>query len=112
MMGARTLRAELREGEARTATVARLPGPRVDLQARCVGWDRGHRVLHTQGKGIAGTYTFEVAEQKKFEVLLMAKVEEPLGSVLSIVEYRSVGAGGAFTRDISVPTPIDRSPAA
>ena len=27
MMGARTLRAELREGEARTATVARLPGP-------------------------------------------------------------------------------------
>ena len=32
--------------------------------------------LHTQGKGIAGTYTFEVAEQKQCEVLLMAKVEE------------------------------------
>jgi ATP-dependent Clp protease adaptor protein ClpS len=32
--------------------------------------------VHTQGKGIAGTYTFEVAEQKQFEVLLMAKIEE------------------------------------
>jgi ATP-dependent Clp protease adaptor protein ClpS len=32
--------------------------------------------IHTQGKGIAGTYTFEVAEQKQCEVLLMAKVEE------------------------------------
>jgi ATP-dependent Clp protease adaptor protein ClpS len=32
--------------------------------------------VHTQGKGIAGTYTFEVAEQKQFEVLLMAEVEE------------------------------------
>jgi ATP-dependent Clp protease adaptor protein ClpS len=32
--------------------------------------------VHTQGKGIAGIYTFEVAEQKQFEVLLMAKVEE------------------------------------
>jgi ATP-dependent Clp protease adaptor protein ClpS len=32
--------------------------------------------VHTQGKGIAGTYTFEVAEQKQCEVLLMAKVEE------------------------------------
>jgi len=32
--------------------------------------------VHTQGKGIAGAYTFEVAEQKQFEVLLMAKVEE------------------------------------
>jgi ATP-dependent Clp protease adaptor protein ClpS len=32
--------------------------------------------VHTKGKGIAGTYTFEVAEQKQFEVLLMAKVEE------------------------------------
>jgi ATP-dependent Clp protease adaptor protein ClpS len=32
--------------------------------------------VHTQGKGIAGTYTFEVAEQKKSEVFLMAKVEE------------------------------------
>ena len=31
---------------------------------------------HTQGKGIAGTYTFEVAEQKQCEVLLMAKTEE------------------------------------
>src|SRR5277367_334498 len=30
----------------------------------------------TQGKGIAGTYTFEVAEQKQCEVLLMAKIEE------------------------------------
>ena len=33
-------------------------------------------VVHTRGKGIAGTYTFEVAEQKQFEVLLIAKVEE------------------------------------
>ena len=33
-------------------------------------------VVHTKGKGIAGTYTFEVAEQKQWEVLLMAKVEE------------------------------------
>src|SRR6266850_3192903 len=32
--------------------------------------------VHTQGKGIAGTYTFEVAEQKQSEVSLMAKVEE------------------------------------
>jgi ATP-dependent Clp protease adaptor protein ClpS len=32
--------------------------------------------VHTQGKGIAGTYTLEVAEQKQSEVLLMAKVEE------------------------------------
>jgi len=32
--------------------------------------------VHTQGKGIAGNYTFEVAEQKQCEVLLMAKVEE------------------------------------
>ena len=32
--------------------------------------------VHTQGRGIAGTYTFEVAEQKQSEVLLMAKVEE------------------------------------
>ena len=33
-------------------------------------------VVHTKGKGIGGTYTFEVAEQKLCEVLLMAKVEE------------------------------------
>jgi ATP-dependent Clp protease adaptor protein ClpS len=33
-------------------------------------------VVHTKGKGIAGTYTFEVAEQKQCEVLLMAKTEE------------------------------------
>jgi ATP-dependent Clp protease adaptor protein ClpS len=32
--------------------------------------------VHTKGKSIAGTYTFEVAEQKQCEVLLMAKVEE------------------------------------
>ena len=32
--------------------------------------------VRTQGKGIAGTYTFEVAEQKQYEVLLMAKIEE------------------------------------
>jgi ATP-dependent Clp protease adaptor protein ClpS len=32
--------------------------------------------VHAQGKGIAGTYTFEVAEQKQCEVLLMAKIEE------------------------------------
>ena len=33
-------------------------------------------VVHTKGKGLAGTYTFEVAEQKQCEVLLMAKIEE------------------------------------
>ena len=33
-------------------------------------------VVHTKGAGIAGTYTFEVAEQKQCEVLLMAKIEE------------------------------------
>ena len=33
-------------------------------------------VVHTKGKGIAGTYTFEIAEQKQCEVLLIAKVEE------------------------------------
>jgi ATP-dependent Clp protease adaptor protein ClpS len=32
--------------------------------------------VHTQGKGIAGTYTFEVAEQNQCEVMLMAKIEE------------------------------------
>jgi len=32
--------------------------------------------VHTKGKGIAGPYTFEVAEQKQYEVLLMAKTEE------------------------------------
>src|SRR5437763_14607660 len=32
--------------------------------------------VHTKGKGIAGTYTFEIAEQKQYGVLLMAKVEE------------------------------------
>src|ERR1700737_3763037 len=32
--------------------------------------------VHTKGKGIAGTYTFEVAEQKQCEVLLMAQVED------------------------------------
>src|SRR5258708_29941999 len=31
--------------------------------------------VHTKGKGIAGTYNFEVAEEKQSEVLLMAKVE-------------------------------------
>ena len=33
-------------------------------------------VVHTKGKGVAGTYTFEVAEQKQCDVLLMAKIEE------------------------------------
>ena len=32
--------------------------------------------VHTKGKGIAGTYTFEVAEQKQCEALLLAKIEE------------------------------------
>jgi ATP-dependent Clp protease adaptor protein ClpS len=32
--------------------------------------------VHTRGKGIAGRYSFEVAEQKQSEVLLMAKLEE------------------------------------
>ena len=31
--------------------------------------------VHTKGKGIAGTYTSEIAEQKQCEVLLMAKTE-------------------------------------
>ena len=33
-------------------------------------------VVHMQHKAIAGTYTFEIAEQKQSEVLLMAKIEE------------------------------------
>ena len=32
--------------------------------------------VHTQDKSMAGTFTFEVAEQKQCEVLLMAKIEE------------------------------------
>ena len=32
--------------------------------------------VHTKGRGIAGSYTFEIAEQKQFEVLLLAKIEE------------------------------------
>jgi ATP-dependent Clp protease adaptor protein ClpS len=32
--------------------------------------------VHTKGKGIAGTYTFEVAEQKQYDVLLLAQIEE------------------------------------
>ena len=32
--------------------------------------------VHTQGKGIAGTYTFEVAQEKQCEVLLRAKIEQ------------------------------------
>jgi len=32
--------------------------------------------VHEQGKGVAGTYTFEVAEEKQSEVLLRAKIEE------------------------------------
>src|SRR5271169_2997141 len=32
--------------------------------------------VHTKRKGIAGTYTFEVAEQKQCEVFLMAEVED------------------------------------
>src|SRR5260221_8244985 len=32
--------------------------------------------VHTKGKGIAGTYTFDVAEQKQCEVLLMAQLED------------------------------------
>jgi ATP-dependent Clp protease adaptor protein ClpS len=32
--------------------------------------------VHTKGRGIAGIYTFEIAEQKQYEVLLLAKVEE------------------------------------
>ena len=32
--------------------------------------------VHTKGKGIAGTYTFEVAERKQYEVMLMARIEE------------------------------------
>src|SRR5260370_12066252 len=32
--------------------------------------------VHTKGKGIAGTYTFEVAEQKQYEVFSIAKVED------------------------------------
>jgi len=32
--------------------------------------------VNTQGKGIAGTYTFEIAEQKQCEVLLLSRIEE------------------------------------
>jgi ATP-dependent Clp protease adaptor protein ClpS len=32
--------------------------------------------VHTKGKGIVGIYTFEIAEQKQCEVLLLAKIEE------------------------------------
>src|SRR6266699_4342240 len=32
--------------------------------------------VHTKGKGIAGTYTLEVAQQKQCEVLSIAEVEE------------------------------------
>src|SRR5437660_10169731 len=32
--------------------------------------------VHTQGKGIAGTYTFEVAKQKQYEVLSISQCEE------------------------------------
>jgi ATP-dependent Clp protease adaptor protein ClpS len=32
--------------------------------------------VHTKGRGIAGTYTFEIAEQKQCDVLLLAKAEE------------------------------------
>jgi ATP-dependent Clp protease adaptor protein ClpS len=32
--------------------------------------------VRTKGRGIAGTYTFEVAEQKQSETLLLAKIEE------------------------------------
>jgi ATP-dependent Clp protease adapter protein ClpS len=45
--------------------------------------------VHTQGKGIAGTYTFEVAEQKQCEVLLMAKVE----SILLRLKSRGLETG-------------------
>ena len=32
--------------------------------------------VHTKGRGVAGTYTFEIAEQKQCDVLLLAKIEE------------------------------------
>jgi ATP-dependent Clp protease adaptor protein ClpS len=32
--------------------------------------------VHMHGKGIAGTYTFEVAQEKQCEVLLMARIEK------------------------------------
>jgi ATP-dependent Clp protease adapter protein ClpS len=32
--------------------------------------------VHTKGRAIAGTYTFEIAEQKQCEVILLAKIEE------------------------------------
>lgn len=32
--------------------------------------------VNTKGKGIAGRYTFEIAEQKQYEVLLLASVDE------------------------------------
>ena len=32
--------------------------------------------VHTKGKSIAGTYTYEISEQKQYEVLLLTKVEE------------------------------------
>jgi predicted DNA-binding transcriptional regulator AlpA len=36
----------------------------------------GRRLIEAQGKGVAGTYAFEVAEKKQYGVLLMAKIEE------------------------------------
>src|ERR1700751_4074396 len=32
--------------------------------------------VHTKGRDIAGTYSFEIADQKHSDVLLLAKVEE------------------------------------
>jgi ATP-dependent Clp protease adaptor protein ClpS len=60
--------------------------------------------VHTKGKGIAGTYTFEVAEEKQSEVLLMVKIEEhPLrvGSREGLTTSRKSGSARCWVIIVS-----------